>query len=156
MADLYVMHPDHTPTPFTAHEIRAATPAGYTVETVTEQAGVVSRRRTEFIDVDAERAIMVMTPIDELGQPNGASREVTAAWTDLQAHASFPAEITTCMRDTVETPLGTISCIRYDVSSDDHTNTYWFSPEHPGMPIRLTTDAQNGPTTTVVSITRPV
>ena len=81
---------------------------------------------------------------------------MVAAWTDLQAHASYPAEITTCTRNTVETPLGRISCIRYDVSSDDHTNTFWFSPEHPGMPIRLTSDAQNGPTTTVVSITRPV
>ncbi len=156
MADPYVLHRDHTPTPFTAEEIRAATPMGYTVETITEQAGVVSRQRTVFIDVDAERAVMVMTPIDESGQPTGEPREVMAAWTDLQAHASFPAEITTCTHDTVETPLGTIRCLRYDVSSDDHTNTFWFSPGHPGMPIRLTSDAQNGPTTTVVSITRPV
>jgi len=155
MADPHVMHPDHAPTPFTADEIRAATPVGHTVETITEQAGVVSRRRTAFADVDTERAVMVMTPIDENGTPTGDSREVVANWTDLQAHASFPAEITTLGRDTIETPLGTVHCLRYDVSSADHTNTFWFSPEHPGMPIRLTSDAQNAPTTTVVSITRP-
>ena len=155
MTDPNVLHPDHAPTPFTADEIRSATPAGYTVETVTEQAGAVSRRRTEFTAVDTDHATMVMTPIDERGEPTGDPREVVATWTDLQAHASFPAEITELSRDTIETPLGTISCLRYDVSSDDHTNTFWFSPEHPGMPIRLTSDAQNAPTTTIVSITRP-
>lgn len=155
MNDPHVMHPDHAPTPFTADEIRAATPAGYTVVTVTEHGGETSHRRTEFTEVDEARAIMVMTPLDDHGEPSGGSREVVAAWTDLQAHASFPAEITTIRRDTVETPLGTIDCVRYDVANDDHTNTFWFSPAHPGMPIRLTSDAKNGPTTTVVSIARP-
>ena len=155
MSDPHVMHPDHAPTPFTADEIRSATPAGYMVVTVTEQGAAAAHRRTEFTDVDADRTTMVMTPIDEHGAPAGEAREVVAAWSDLQAHASFPAGITTRSRDTITTPLGTIDCIRYDVSSDDHTNTFWFSIEHPGMPIRLTSDALNGPTTTVVSITRP-
>jgi hypothetical protein len=155
MTDPNVLHPDHAPTPFTADEIRSATPAGYTVETITEQAGVVSRRRTEFADVEADRATMVMTPIDEHGEPVGVAREVAVTWTDLQAHASFPAAITTVSRETIETPLGSVNCLRYDVSSDDHTNTFWFSPMHPGMPIRVTSDASNAPTTTVVSIARP-
>ena len=85
----------------------------------------------------------------------GEAREVVAAWTDLQAHASFPAAITTISHETIDTPLGTVECLRYDVANDDHTNTFWFAPAHPGMPIRLTSDAQNGPTTTVVSIGRP-
>jgi len=156
MTDPNVLHPDHAPTPFTANEIRSAAPAGYTVETITEQAGVVSRRRTEFVDVDADRATMVMTPIDETGEPVGDAREVMATWTDLQAHASFPSEITTLSHDTIETPLGRVNCLRYDVSSEDHTNTFWFSPLHPGMPIRVASDASNAPTTTVVSVTRPV
>lgn len=155
MTDSHILHPDHTPTPFTAEEIRAASPAGYTVETITEQGGVVSRRRTVFSTVDEQRTVMLMTPVDERGDPVGESRAVEATWTDLQAHASFPAEITTVRHDTIDTPLGTIDCLRYDVASDDHTNTFWFSPDHPGMPVRLTSDALNGPTTTVVSITRP-
>ena len=155
MSDSHVLHPDHAPTPFTADEIRAATPAGYTVVTVTEQSGAVSHRRTEFTEVDDARAVMVMTPIDDRGSPTGEARTVEAVWTDLQAHASFPAEITTVGRDTIETPLGTVECIRYDVANDDHTNTFWFSPAHPGMPVRLTSDAKHGPTTTVVSISRP-
>jgi len=155
MNDPHVMHPDHAPTPFTADEIRSAAPAGYTVVTVTEQGDVASRRRTDFTHVDAEGATMVMTPIDEHGEPIGKSREVVVAWTDLQAHASFPTEITVRTSDTITTPLGRLDCIRYDVSSEDHTNTFWFSPRHPGMPIRLTSDALNGPTTTIVSITRP-
>lgn len=155
MTDPRVMHPDHAPTPFSAAEIRLATTAGQTVETMTEQGGVVSRRRTVFTHVDADGAVMVDTTIDERGEPVGEPREVVAAWVDLQAHASFPTEITIRTSDTIETPLGTVGCIRYDVSSDDHTNTFWFSPEHPGMPVRLTSTARHGPTTTVVSITRP-
>ena len=47
----HVMRPDHAPTPFTAAEIRDATPAGHTVETVTETEGaVVARQRTVFAD----------------------------------------------------------------------------------------------------------
>ena len=154
--DPYRMQADHLPTPFTADAIRAVTPAGYTVETETEAIGeVAARHRIEFTEVDDERAVMVSTPIDESGEPVGDPRANTADWLDLQAHASFPAGITTITDDTIETPLGTLNCRRYDVRGDDHTNTFWFSPSHPGMPVRFTSDADHAPTTTVTAIHRP-
>lgn len=149
------MQPDHAPTPFTAEEIRAAAPAGYTVETVTETDGEVARQRTMFTEVDEDRATIVSTPIDEHGDPAGDPRTGDAAWTDLQAHASFPADITTISDETIDTPLGSLACRRYEVAGSDHTNTFWFATEYPGMPIRFTSDAEHAPTTTVVSISRP-
>lgn len=153
--DSHRLHPDHAPTPFSADEIRDATPVGHTVETVTEHDGaIVARQRTVFTEVDGERAVMVSTPIDESGEPVGAPRTGAAAWTELQAHASFPEATTTISDETIETPLGTVRCRRYDVRGGDHTNTFWFAPAHPGMPVRFTSSSEHGPTTTVVSISR--
>jgi hypothetical protein len=137
MSDPHLLDPDHLPTPFTADEIRAAAPDGYTVETVTEDAdGTVTRQRTVFIDGDDEGTTMRAVAIDETGSPTGDERVGPAAWVDLQRHASFPAAATTRSRERIETPLGTLDCLCYEVQAGDATMVFWFSVDHPGMPVR--------------------
>lgn len=156
MTDPRVLQAGHAPTPFTADEIRAAAPSGYSVETVTEINGdVIGRQRTVFTDATPEGVLMVSAALDESGAMTDDRRQLQVTWSDLQAHASFPADVTTVSDETIVSPLGTVACLRYDVAGPDHTNVFWFSPAHPGMPIKFASDAINGPTTTVVAIQRP-
>lgn len=155
MSDPHVLHDGHAPTPFTAAQIRAASPEGYTVDTVMELDGaVVGRARTVFTEVDDDGAVMTSTPVDEHGEPAGDPRVGRSTWVELQGHASFPAGVTTITHESIEIPLGRLDCDRYDVRSTDHVNSFWFSRRHPGMPVRISTDASGVPTTTVVAIHR--
>jgi len=158
MSDPYVLDPEHLPTPFSADEIRESSPDGYTVETVTEDAdGNVVRGRTVFECGNADGVTMRASAIDEAGAPVGDEREVTASWVDLQRHASFPAATASRTREGIETPLGRLDCLRYDVRPGDRTMVFWFSVDHPGMPVRYL--AREGSvvtsTTTVTSIRHP-
>jgi len=151
---------DHLPTPFTAEQIRNGSPEGHTVDIRTDHPdGTVTFERVEFVQCDDEGATLRSGPVDESGQPVGAAREARAAWTDLQAHASFPAAAATRVEDTVSSPLGAdMTSLRYDVNAGDRTMTFWFSLAHPGMPVRFTTTLPDGTTeqtTTVIRITDP-
>lgn len=128
----------HLPTPFSAEEIRAASPNGHTVDTVTEELGTVSaRRRTTFLDNDASGATMRMVALDAAGHEVGDAVSRRAAWTDLQGHASFPADETTRVQEQVDTPLGLLDSLRYEVRRGEELMTFWFALEHPGMPILM-------------------
>lgn len=154
-SESHQLDPVHLPTPFTAAQIRAASPSGKVVETATELAdGTVTRERVEFLDCDDAGTMMRATPVDESGEPNGASREGRSSWTELQSHASFPAAVATRSSERIETPLGELDCLRYDVDAGDRTMTFWFAEVHPGMPIRFTaaTGDRVESTTTVVRI----
>jgi hypothetical protein len=143
------------PTPFSAEEIRAASPNGHTVETVTEEFGTVTaRRRTTFLDVDAAGANMRVVALDIAGAEVGDAESHRAAWTDLQAHASFPADQTTRVREQVDTPLGLLDALRYEVRRGEEQMTFWFALEHPGMPILMAVarDGELVSMTTVTSI----
>jgi len=151
------MRATELPTPFSAEEIRTASPNGHTVETVTEEFGTVSaRRRTTFLDVDATGATMRMAALDAAGDEVGDAVSHRAAWTDLQAHASFPADQTTRIREQVDTPLGLLDSLRYEVRRGDEQMTFWFALEHPGMPIlmAIARDGELVSMTTVTSITK--
>lgn len=154
-SETHQLDPDHLPTPFTGAQIRAASPSGTVVVTRTENAdGTVGLERVEFLDCDDSGTTMRATPIDEAGEPAGPSREGRSSWTELQSHASFPAAIATRRAERLETPLGELDCLRYDVDTGDRTMTFWFAHDHPGMPIRFTASSggQVDSTTTVVRI----
>jgi len=70
-------------------------------------------------------------------------------WLELQQHAAFPGQLTQVSSETIEIPLGRLGCIRYDVREDAEVATFWFSPAHPGMPVRYESD---GAHTTVIEI----
>jgi hypothetical protein len=132
----YVMHDDHLPTPFSAAQIRDATPAGHTVETHTRNdTGRIARGRTVFVEVDGDGATMeaVRAVADEdFGEPVRAR----ASWRELQSHASFPADAATRERDEIQTPLGRLVCWRYEVTAPDGVRVFWFADDYPGMPVR--------------------
>jgi hypothetical protein len=78
-------------------------------------------------------------------------------WRDLQAHASFPAEDTTITSERIETEIGQLPCLRYQVRDGTTDEVLWFAEDLPGMPVRYLTrtDDQVVTTVTVVSDTRP-
>lgn len=143
------------PTPFSAEEIRRACPNGHTVETVTEEFGVVSgRRRTTFFDVDSTGATMRLVALDAGGDEDGDATSRRVEWGDLQAHASFSADQATRVREEVDTSLGLLDCLRYEVRRGEERMTFWFALDHPGMPILVAVarDRELVSMTTVTSI----
>jgi hypothetical protein len=87
-----------------------------------------------------------------VGDPGEPDR---STWADMQAHASFPAVITTIEPETIDIPLGVLDCLRYTVHDDDTVMTFWFCPAYPGMPVRYSRQ-ENGhtvSTTTMVTST---
>ena len=126
------------PTPFTADEIRSGCPPGRVMVVATERPGEAPiLREIRFVATDADTAIQRFTPVDVGGMPIGESELHTSSWLDLQAHASFPADRTTITSEEIETPLGTLDCLRYEVEDGDVLDTYWFSHVRPGMPVRF-------------------
>lgn len=140
------------PTPFTADEIRVATPEGHTVDLTIEENGVVRRRRTFFTDCDADGARIHTVALDDHGHETGDTIAARTTWADLQAHASFPADATVRTDDTVTIALGTFECRRYEVRRGDDTMTYYFANELPGMPV-LFSMSREGALMSVTEIT---
>lgn len=138
--DPHLLEAEHAPTPYTADEIRAATPEGLevTTETVSREGGT-RRERTTFVRCGEDDADIATVRLDEHGAPIGEVRRGTARWLDLQAHASFPAAITTRTEDTIDHPLGRLTCWRYDVDGEHGSTTFWFAHDTPGMPVRYGT-----------------
>ena len=138
------LEPDHLPTPFTAAEIRDASPPGKTVHVLVEEDGEEPYMTvTRYISCDAEGAIRHAWQETPGGVRLSEPQEFQSAWLDLQAHASFPAATTS--RDEVEldTPLGRLNCLRYARRDGDDVHTFWFSRDLPGMPVRIES-ATNG------------
>ena len=143
--------------PFSAEQIRLGTPDGHTIDTVTTREGeVVDRRRTVYFDPDETSVSMRLAPLSDAGVLDADAMEARTTWADLHDHAVFPAETTTVTKETIDTPLGSLPCTRYDVASGETTMAYWFSAAHPGMPVRYATlsDGLEVEVTTVVAITR--
>lgn len=63
----------------------------------------------------------------------------TGLWTDLQSHASFPAEQTEIRTAAITTPAGTFECWVYEVSDKKKNPSgiqrYWFAKKLPGPPV---------------------
>jgi len=126
MPDPHVMRSDHAPTPFTAEEIRAGCPEGRTVISVTRTSdGANETSVSRFVRCDATGAEIENDGI--LGR---------ARWSDLQAHASFPADETTITSEFIDTGLGRLDCLRYSVARGDSVDEFWFARNLPGMPVR--------------------
>ncbi|PKQ18211.1 MAG: hypothetical protein CVT68_04530 [Actinobacteria bacterium HGW-Actinobacteria-8] len=144
--------------PFTSAQIRDACPDGHTLDILTTRDGeVVDRRRTVYFDPDESAVSIRVTALDAHGETVGESMEARSTWDDLRDHAVFRGEVTTVTRETIETPLGRLECARYDVASGEVTLVFWFSGEHPGMPMRYATvsDGHEVETTEVTAVMDP-
>jgi hypothetical protein len=136
------MKPDHAPTPFSAAQIRDNC-AGRTVKLRQEVTGKpVVFVVFEFRQGDAEHADLDAYNLDKDGKLIGEKHSSKPKWTELQAHASFPAANTKLVSETKTTPLGTLDCWHYTVTTKKEDKTqvdkYWFAKTLPGPPVMLT------------------
>ncbi|MDQ0727164.1 hypothetical protein [Microbacterium sp. W4I20] len=140
--DPHVLGPGLLPTPFTADEIRDATGPGRVIRLLLEGPdGPLGEHVNRFRETDAEGATLDRWAAAD---PKAVvSHRVT--WTELQGHAAFDAGTTSVSTVSLTTPLGDLTCRRYD--TDD--GVFWFSVDHPGMPVQYESD---GIRTTVLGI----
>ncbi|MFE6736429.1 hypothetical protein [Microbacterium sp. NPDC057650] len=153
-ADPHVLGPGLLPTPFSAAQIAASSRTGKQIRMLVEQAdGTTFERVNRFRDADDEGATLDQWRADAPDEVS--SRRVS--WRELQEHAAFPAESTVVSVETVELPLGRLECLRYDTAATgEPPATFWFSPEHPGMPVRYEVRTKAGTTRTTVEETRGI
>ncbi len=152
-ADPHVLGPGLAPTPFTDQDIRGGCPEGRTVRLRIEASGEApSLLVNRFRDVDADGATLEAWPLGPDELPAGDRRESRVTWKQLQAHASFPVDATTITPDVIETELGRLDCLRYDVRRDAGLDTFWFAIKRPGMPVRYATIAGPGESSLVTMI----
>jgi hypothetical protein len=152
-SDPHIVEPGHSPTPFTADEIRAGCPPGRNILLSVVRTGEPEKRRDiRFVACNEVGGTQRSANLDIAGRPIDEPSTVTTTWESLQAHASFPAERTTITRETITTPLGELDCLRYDVRGDDSHGTYWFAVDLPGMPVRYTEQVDGEIISTVTMI----
>jgi hypothetical protein len=140
--DPHLLGPGLLPTPFTADEIRDATGRGTTIRLLLEGPdGPLGEHVNRFRETDAEGATLDRWAADDPKEV--VSNRVT--WAELQGHAAFDAATTSVSTVSLSSPLGELTCRRYD--TDD--GVFWFSIAHPGMPVQYESD---GMRTTVLSV----
>jgi hypothetical protein len=141
-SDPYLLGPGLLPTPFTAAEIRDATGSGKLIHLLLEGPyGPLGEHVNRFRDTDEEGATLDRWAAAD---PKAVvSDRVT--WAELQGHAAFDAGTTSVSTVSLSTPLGQLTCRRYDTGE----GVFWFSVDHPGMPVQHEAD---GMRTTVLSI----
>jgi hypothetical protein len=133
---------DVAPTPYTAEQIRQATPVGRTYEFRIESPGKPAMRRvitfTRVAEGDAE---MTATTLDGSGKPIGEPKVTQVPWEELRKHAEFPKSAVTIDEQRVTVPIGTFDCIRYTVKEDaGEVTQYYFAKNMPGAPVLFLTD----------------
>lgn len=157
--DPHVLGPGLLPTPFTADEIRDAASGGKTIRILVEEPdGTTVHRVNRFRDLDAEGATLERWTSGPTGIVQGEIASSRVTWRELQGHATFRAEQTTLSSETLELPIGSVDCLRYEVrdSADAEPDVFWFATAHPGMPVRFESPTDAGvQRTTVVRIERP-
>ncbi len=128
------------PHPFTAEEIRAATREGRTYTFRVEAVGQpVTWREMRFTDVTDEGCTITHRQWTEGEQPEEMPSH-TQTWEELWSHATYPAELSTLVEETITVPAGTYACTRYDVLSTGSkllSTRAWFARELPGAPVKL-------------------
>ncbi|MFE6997898.1 hypothetical protein ACFVAE_18200 [Microbacterium sp. NPDC057659] len=153
-SDDRVLGPGLLPTPFTAGEIRAASRAGLLIRMLVELPdGTAYKRFNAFVDGDDEGATLEQWRADA---PDEVS-SIRVTWHELQGHAAFPIDGTAASIEQIDLPLGRLECRRYDTAATgEPPATFWFSPGHPGMPVRYEVRTDAGTTRTTVEEIRPL
>ena len=128
------------PRPFTAEQIRNAWPQGSVSRYRTEEKGkptVIAE--TRVAEATSEHAVFETTTLSLEGEPLGTPQRSTSTWSELMAHATFPAARTTIEDVIVDTPAGSFDAWRYTVLPKDgggDMSRYYFAKQRPGAPVR--------------------
>ncbi|MEQ9499408.1 MAG: hypothetical protein RIT81_21160 [Deltaproteobacteria bacterium] len=131
---------DHAPRPFTAEQIRDATPQGttWTYEMRKLREPPV-RQVTRVVAADDARVTFAVDSFNAGGEALGGTKTSTATWTELEAHATFPAAHTKILDVEVDTPAGRFEAWRYEVRDPDakvvRIKNFYFAKSRPGAPV---------------------
>jgi hypothetical protein len=132
------------PRPFTSDEIRAAMPVGERLrfrivmagKPPTEEEWTVTAANADGCTIRS----MTYDPNGTLLEDQG---EATSKWTELEAHATFPARSTQRSEGEIEVPAGRYPAWLYTVTEpgangDMEVRSYAFAKTLPGPPVRFT------------------
>ncbi len=148
--------PVMAPTPFSAEEIRSASPEGrsWTFRRIGPD-GAIGYAQTTFLEVDAMEARYRTEQRNASGDPIGDATVSTSTWEGFRQDAEFPAAVTTVEAETLDTDLGRFDVRVYRVSPDaasGPTRVFYFAAALPGPPIRVTVTMGGGPETVVMDM----
>jgi len=135
--DSHVLAAGKAPTPYTADEIRAASPEGRTSLFRITGGGRTLLVRFRFGESDAETCRMETLQLDADKQPLAKPSSVNARWRDLQAHASFDKSSVKIGEESVEVPFGKFACLLYTVTGPKGVQRFYFAKELPGPPVKM-------------------
>lgn len=130
----------HAPPPFTAEEIRDATPEGtvWTYEMRQLRQPPV-KRVTRVVKSDEQGATFEVTSYNVGGEVLGETETSTSTWAELVGHATFPAENTVIYEGVeVQTRAGFYDAWRYEVREPGKTaqvKKFYFAKTRPGPPV---------------------
>jgi len=127
------------PTPFSAAEIREACTDG-SYRTFRSQGMQMpgSYLRMTFTGGTDESCTVLNTVLDERMEPVSELPAPPTTWSDLQAHGSYPAEVTTVVEAEAFVTAGEFDCWLYRVEEPDGgVWEYSFARELPGPPVLL-------------------
>ena len=143
--DPHRLSPDHLPTPFTAAEIRAASPAGRTLRYRIARAGQdVIVRVTRYVSSDDDGAVRESWDESVDGGRLTSPERDRSSWRELQRHASFPAATTERAEEEIAIPAGRFVCLRYTRIDEKGTWRFWFARDLPGQPVRFEQQLSDG------------
>lgn len=159
--------PETLPTPYSADEIREASPPGHTTVYRIQLKGEPPMRRISTFLAGGDPGIARFVAVEEngLGERIGEPQTAEATWTELQAHAAFPESMTRIGEDQVSTPAGDYDCWLYTLTRNLPTDTedglrattsitrFWFAKELPGPPVMLEQEV-NGETILLMTLLR--
>lgn len=139
------------PPPFTADQIRDATPVGrtYRFKLLASKDATVHVEMA-FVEVTDEGCTVEERRFDAKDKPVGEPKRREATWKELEGHARYPKEGTIIKETDVVTPAGTFDAIVYTMTEIKNGRTWVtraaFAKDLPGMPVKLEID-DNGITT---------
>ena len=130
------------PRPFTPGEIRDATPKGFSRRyRVSGPEGVEGYREWTVLEADKKGAKIENRELTPDLSPMGKPSVGRSKWTELQSHATFPANSTTIEDVEHETPSGKYPCLLYTVFGEDDgvgvLHRFWFARTLPGAPVEF-------------------
>lgn len=133
--------PEHAPYPYTAEQIRAASPLGRVIPFEIKLGGQRPKVHViEFVASDADGAELESSDRDDQGKPIGEVSRTRATWSELMKHAEFPRAATTIEEGVAETPAGKFPSKVYKVKSGDELRTFYFAVDRPGPPVLFFTE----------------
>lgn len=129
------------PPPFTAEQIRAATPDGrrYVFDLMLMEFGKL-RREIVFRDPTETTVRIESKSLSAPGKPAKAETSTTS-WAELVSHAAYPAAATTIEDTEVTVPAGTFAAKLYTIREDGKdglpkVTQAWFAKALPGAPVK--------------------